>query len=229
MRALSATELLSVWQSGSNQIPLQRALTMLAAACPETPADLLARLTIGQRDAQLLTLREMMFGSELSSLAECPECGEKIELSFSCSDIRAATETTTRAEFAVESNGREVHFRLPTSEDLLAIKSSEQLLQRCALNGDNHITEDLVYAAGEAMSTADPMADVHARMNCSNCTHAWEAPFDILAFLWREISASARMLLHAVHTLASAYGWTEKDILALSPARRGIYLEMANG
>ena len=36
MRALSATELLTVWESGRNQIPLQRALTMLAVACPET-------------------------------------------------------------------------------------------------------------------------------------------------------------------------------------------------
>src|ERR1041385_6885470 len=146
MRALSATELLSVWQSGSNQIPLQRALTMLAAACPDVPADLRARLTIGQRDAQLLTLREMMFGSELSSLADCPECGEKIELSFSCSDIRAATETATPAELAVEWNGREVPFRLPTSEDLFVIKSPEQLLQRCVLNGDNDVTE--VFARG---------------------------------------------------------------------------------
>ena len=70
------------------------------------------------------------------------------------------------------------------------------------------------------MSGADPMADIHLALNCPSCEHKWEAPFDIVAFLWREISAAARRLLREVHTLASAYGWTETEILALSPARR---------
>jgi len=88
MHALSATELLSVWESGSSQIPLRRALAMIAAACPEVSSDSLANLTIGQRDARLLALREAMFGAELAGITDCPECGEKIELSFNCSDIR---------------------------------------------------------------------------------------------------------------------------------------------
>jgi hypothetical protein len=29
-----------------------------------------------------------------------------------------------------------------------------------------------------------------------------------------------------VHTLASAYGWSESEILSLNPARREFYLEM---
>jgi hypothetical protein len=33
-------------------------------------------------------------------------------------------------------------------------------------------------------------------------------------------------VLREVHILASAYGWREDDILAMSPARRRIYLEM---
>jgi hypothetical protein len=31
-----------------------------------------------------------------------------------------------------------------------------------------------------------------------------------------------------VHTLASAYGWSESEILALSDARRRLYMEMVN-
>jgi hypothetical protein len=76
------------------------------------------------------------------------------------------------------------------------------------------------------MSNADPMADIHLALNCPSCEHKWMAPFDIVAFLWREISAAARRLLREVHTLASAYGWTESEILALSPVRRRAYLEM---
>src|SRR6516164_8225495 len=113
MHALSATELLSVWESGSSQFPLQRALTVLAAACPEVSLESLADLTIGQRDARLLALREKMFGAKLIGITDCPECGEKIELSFNCSDIHPQTETEP-SELAVQSNGREVRFRLPT-------------------------------------------------------------------------------------------------------------------
>ena len=229
MHALSATELLSVWELGSSQIPLQRALTMLAAASPEASSDSLARLTIGQRDARLLALREMTFGSELTGVTDCPECGEKIELSFNCSDIRPPAETEPPSELAVKSNGREVRFRLPTSADLLAVNSPEQLLERCLLSGGDHLTENLRAAVGEKMSSADPMADIHLALNCPSCEHKWEAPFDIVAFLWREISAAARRLLREVHTLASAYGWTETEILALSPARRRTYLEIVNG
>jgi hypothetical protein len=229
MRALSATELLSVWECGNVQVPLQRALTMLGAACPESSSDSLARLTIGQRDVQLLALRQLMFGSEITGVTDCPECGEKIELRFNCSHIRSTKEAEPPNELVIQSNGREVRFRLPTSADLLAVSSAEQLLERCSLRGDDHIQKDFFAAVGEKMSNADPMADIHLALNCPNCEHKWEAPFDIVAFLWREISAVARRSLREVHTIASAYGWTETEILSLSPARRRAYLEMANG
>jgi hypothetical protein len=229
MHALSARELLSVWEAGTNQRPLQRALAMLAAVSPETSSDSLARLTIGQRDARLLALREMMFGAEVTGVTDCPECGEKIELSFNCSDIHPASETEPPPELAVQSNGHEVRFRLPTSADLFAVSSSEQLLERCLLTGGNYLTDDLVPAVAEKMSSADPMAEIHLTLSCPSCEHNWAALFDIVAFLWRELNAAARRLLREVHTLASAYGWTEAEILALSPARRRVYLEMASG
>lgn len=229
MRALSATELLTVWESGRSQAPLERALTMLAVACPEVSSDSLARLTIGQRDARLLTLREITFGSEITGVTECPECEEKIELSFNSSDIGLATESEPPNELVVQANGGEVRFRLPTSADLLAANNAEQLLARCLLRSGDHLTEDFRISVGEKMLRADPMAEIRLTLGCPSCAHKWEAPFDIVAFLWREISAAARRLLSEVHTLASAYGWTETEILSLSPGRRRAYLEMASG
>jgi len=229
MRALSATELLSVWELGCNQIPLQRALTMLTAGCPEASFDSLANLTIGQRDARLLALRELMFGSELSGVTDCPDCGEKIELRFDCSQILSTTEAESPNEVVVQTNGRSMRFRLPTSADLLAVETPGQLLERCLLSSGNHLAEDLVPVVSDKMSSADPTAEIRLALNCPSCENKWAAPFDIVAFLWREISAAARRLLREVHELASAYGWTETEILGLSAARRRIYLEMANG
>ena len=53
--------------------------------------------------------------------------------------------------------------------------------------------------------------------------------FDVAAFLWASVERWALLTLRDVHQLALAYGWGEGDVLALSPLRRQLYLEMAYG
>jgi hypothetical protein len=79
---------------------------------------------------------------------------------------------------------------------------------------------------GERMSLADPLAETRLSLHCPKCENDWEETLDVVAFLWAEIEARARRLLLEIHTLASAYGWTETEILSLSDNRRTRYLEM---
>jgi hypothetical protein len=65
-------------------------------------------------------------------------------------------------------------------------------------------------------------------LTCPQCAHQWQAPLDIVSFLWSEVHAWAIRLLREIHELASAYGWSEAEILALSPWRRRAYLELVN-
>ena len=81
MRMLSAVKLLDIWERGLTQSPVERALTLLAAACTEASIEALAQLSIGQHDALLLTLCEWTFGPQFISLTTCPTCGERLELS----------------------------------------------------------------------------------------------------------------------------------------------------
>ena len=74
MRALSAADLLTVWERGVTHSLAQRALTLLALACAETPPEQVAQFSVGQRDMLLLALREQTFGSQLASIATCPAC-----------------------------------------------------------------------------------------------------------------------------------------------------------
>ena len=76
------------------------------------------------------------------------------------------------------------------------------------------------------MALADPMAEIRLALNCVGCSNQWEETLDIASFLWTEIASRAKRLLREVHTIASAYGWTEGEILSLSEARRALYLEM---
>jgi hypothetical protein len=73
----------------------------------------------------------------------------------------------------------------------------------------------------------DPQAEMLLDLSCPTCGHAWQAVFEIVTFLWTEIRVRARRLLREVDALARAYGWAEGDILAMSEARRGLYLQMA--
>jgi hypothetical protein len=86
------------------------------------------------------------------------------------------------------------------------------------------LPQDVVDAVTDRMAEGDPLADIQVAVSCPICNHIWRAALDIVSFLWSEIDNLAARLLRDVHTLASAYGWREKDILALSPGRRQFYL-----
>jgi hypothetical protein len=225
---LSAAALLAVWEQGQGAAPARRALLLLAAATRQPLADL-AVLSVGERDAALLTLRERCFGTRLESIAGCPACAAQLELAFHVADIRVAQPDAPREVWAA---GRRLAFRLPTAGDLLALAeggapaTSALLLQRCVPDADPHIVAEAEAALAEALAAADPQADVRLALTCPACGHAWRAPFDIATFFWAEIEAWALRMLRDIHTLAQAYGWSEAAILDLSPLRRQQYLEL---
>lgn len=243
MRSLSASELLDVWERGLSQSSIQRALTLLTAACPESPPDKLFNFSIGQRDGLLLTLREQMFGSQLVSFAVCPGCGDRLELSFTVNDIRIAPEIKPVPVLSLKVEDYEVQFRLPNSRDLVAVSQSDlrtmrqQLLACCILSASldsatlslADLPATVINAVLAEMAQVDPQADVQLLLSCPGCHHQWLVTFDVVSFLWSEIDALARRLLREVHTLAAIYGWREADILAMSPQRRQLYLEMIGG
>jgi len=256
VQPFSAAELLCIWEGGRRESPVEQALTLLASACPGTPHEVLAALSIGQRDACLLDLRERLFGPVFSSLAACPGCGEQLEMNFHVRDLRAPGVPEPTQPLSLARSGYELSLRLPNSLDLLALPSGasmqelrRELFERCLLEfrktapkkGRRHrqdesaarsvseIPDEIVDAAIARMSEADPQADVQLNLTCPCCEGRWKATFDIVSYLWRELQEQADRLLREVHLLASVYGWCEAEILALSSYRRQCYLEMLIG
>lgn len=241
VHALSAAEWLFVWERGRSETPTRRTTMLLAAVCRDATPEELDRLTMGRRDECLLTLRESTFGPLLQSVCRCPECGEELEMAFHASDLRQAQapEEAEALEFA--DHDYAVRFRLPTGGDLAALPADAglaanrlHLLENCVLDarraGQAVAAKDLpnpiVEAIQDRMAQADPQADLKLDLTCPACTHRWDAVFDIGSFFWGELNAWALRILREIHLLATAYGWTETDILALSPLRRQAYLEM---
>ncbi|WP_088240655.1 phage baseplate protein [Calothrix rhizosoleniae] len=241
MRALSAGELLTVWEQGLMQQPVQRALALLTVACQDISPSQLAQLSIGRRDGLLLTLREGIFGSQIQSIATCSKCGERLELTFDVADIRTTTSTEPLEICSVQVDSWEVEFRLPNSLDLIAITSADTsqsaLLERCLLQVREReeiqpiaqLPTQIASAVVTQMAKLDPQADVQLNLCCPACSHQWLSTFDIVSFFWSEIHAWAIRTLREVHILASTYGWGEAEILTMSPYRRRLYLEMIGG
>lgn len=235
MRIPSETDLLTLWEEGQARHPIDRALLLCAWARPDIAADRLAWLPIGVVNAELLNMQAALFGPRVELQLECAHCCELLEIPLDLGDLATAVGgQESGGEIAVDG----FRFRLPASRDLAAIASdldaeaaALRLLHACCVarpDGDVDIA-DAMAQAGVLLEAADPLADPRLDVACPACGRHMEALIDPGSLLWDDVQAYARDVLGQVHTLARAYGWTERDVLSLSPRRRAAYLEMAGG
>lgn len=242
MRALSAIELLEAWEKAAGEDSLEQSLILLEAASVDLPKEALPSLSIGQRDSQLLTLREWTFGPEIVSVTACSNCGDRLELAFNVNEIRASPQER-KEPFVVEKDGYEARFRLPNSLDLRAAQkesdiaaSRRVIFERCVTDArhkgeprsPDQLPPEIINSVAERMAALDPQADVQLDLKCPACGNHKQVAFDIGSFFWSEVNAWAQRVLREVHALASAYGWREAEILSMSARRRQLYIEMIN-
>ncbi|MEM9578074.1 MAG: hypothetical protein AAF999_13800 [Pseudomonadota bacterium] len=226
MTSFSASKLLDLWEASVSRHPIDRALAMLSLAGVAGP---LADLPLGERNWQLMQLRRSRFGDHLSLWLDCPDCGERMTMQFGVSDL--PERAGAPAPVVVDGHA----FRLANSRDLAALVSAadpasaaRSLFRACALSPETlpkgAELDRLMREVGTVMDAADPWADLSFAAQCPSCTAAHDVPLDIGDLLWQELEVVARQLLDHVHLLASAYGWSEKAVLALSDTRRAAYL-----
>jgi hypothetical protein len=207
----------------------------LSLALPGHTLDELRGLTLSQRDQWLLELRGRVFGQRISSIATCPTCGAEAELEFEVDAVRQALRADTAN---ASSPGNTGEIRAATCGDLVDVEPMppgnarrDELLRRCIRSTEEGgLPASLEGATNVELSAAilacDPAAELTIPVTCQSCRQPWSSRFDVVQFLWQELDAWAKRMLAEVHLLASAYGWSERAIVALSPWRRQAYLEM---
>lgn len=232
-----------MWEEGANQTLIQKSLHLLGVACAVSDLNNIAKLSIGERDARLLQLREWMFGPRLINIANCPACAEPVEWETDLRNIRlqALPPEISSKEFHLEVAGFNLRFRLPNSHDLARAAAHsvyrtdpKKLLVDCILAVQHEqkdfpiddLPDHVFGGLDQRMAEEDPQADIRMLLTCPVCSHQWEGQFDIVSYLWVEINTWARHMLQEVYLLARAFGWSEYDILNMSPQRRQLYLEL---
>lgn len=215
--------------------PAARPAALLAVSTGES-VDVVARLPLGERDARLLQWYGDLAGTRLEALTDCPQCREPVELEFDAADVRRSSGGS--GPVSVEGEGWSLTWRPPDSLDFCHAAESGTaeaarciMLERCLTTSGGAANElppaPLMTRLMELAAVADPQADVRLALDCPACGAAWQASFDIGAFLWSRLQAEALRLLGEVHELAAFYSWSEQEILSLTPARRSTYLQLA--
>ena len=232
MKIPSSSEFLSLWERGQRMHPLDQGLLALQAAEVRSSYEELAALPLGQRNCELLALHAACFSEAVAGWTDCPECGQRLEFELNTGDLMS--QHTGGSQPVVTAGG--LAFRLPNSSDLAAAAREQdlrsaavRLLDSCVLEPTHQAatwSDDQIAEVGNRMALADPLAKTRLDMTCSACGHSWVELLDVTMFLWIEVDGEVRRLLHDVHLLASHYGWSEAEILALSEWRRSLYREM---
>ena len=240
MRALTTVDLVDVWEQGWARGSAERALLLLGRTFPYASTEELEAMPLGVRDDQLLQLRERLFGATLESVVRCPGCGESLEIRVDAHELQAPREPRESSGMEWTAGDLSVRFRVPTTRDFLDLEAfsdpdevRRRLIERCVLDAHRgteriqplQLIEEETVALGEQIAQADPHGELTLHAECPSCGHKWESLLDIASFLWQEIDIHVRRLLTEVHTLASAYSWSERDILSMSTLRRQMYLE----
>ncbi|WAZ19838.1 hypothetical protein STRCI_000915 [Streptomyces cinnabarinus] len=235
MTDTGAAVLLATWEAGLAEAPAGRALLLHRTARPDLDGTALPALPVGRRESDLFALRRALFGDRMQVRLDCAACAADMEFDLDAGQFAPRTDGQ---EVTISENGWEVAFRLPGVADLTAAARAADpraaLLARCLVTATHHGTAapasslpaPVQRRIADAVEAADPGADVTIDVACPDCGQATRAELDIASYLWTELDAWARDVLLDVHLLATAYGWSEPQILALSPLRRRYYLEL---
>lgn len=239
---LTTDELLRLTDQKARQSRIEWALELVSIVFPERDWMGWASLPVGKRDRALIQIRISYFGESFEAVARCPGCQEEVEYDVHLNRILDRLPGTEPGWVTVLIEGRMERFRPFTSLDLVHAGSIHEvdqtitaLLALCWDSGNRPRSWVLPYlkqegiqqALSHALAAEDPAAELTVELECGLCRHLWEELIDPPAILRQDVQEAGERVLEEVATLARFYGWSERDILAMPPARRARYLERA--
>ena len=228
--------LLAAWEATVAAPELARGSALVAAAGLADDLAAALDLPVGKSAALAARLHADAFGGEVEGLVTCERCGMLLDVSVPLAGLPAAHGDAT---VVVAPDGAELRVRAPTTRDLLAARDSPDparaLLAAC-VTGEDGAPADHEALGDAALALVDGAAEELAgaaatvvRVACPECGADVAAPLDVGALLAERVERAAGEALADVAELAAAFGWSEAEVLALTPLRRRAYVELARG
>jgi hypothetical protein len=210
-----------------------RLVTTLLAGSGES-ADFWWAQTVGTRIAALLRIVALTEGEDatLPVGLRCSEdaCGEKFEITLPYAALSDVSPDDTAHVTVPLDGGRAAILRRPTGSDLrdwrgVPCESRPQAVAAMldALVVEGKVEPDDVPLIADAMAEHDPLVAFSVSCTCPACGAENDQAVDLEVLALIRLAAVQRALLRDIHVLASRYGWTEREVLAVAPARRARY------
>jgi hypothetical protein len=223
-------QLLAAWEAGSRAPPVARAAVLVRQAELVEDLDAALDLPIGHGAALAARIHAETFGAAIDGILRCEGCDEELDVVVPLAELAGNASAAT-----AEAAGLVV--RAPTTRDLVEAGAADDaprtLMTRCVRDPDGEAVEPDALDA-EQLAEVDAAAEELAgaaglvlRGPCPACGEDATVPLDVGALLWEQVVRSARGLLAEVAELGASFGWSEEDVLALTPPRRRAYLRLA--
>jgi hypothetical protein len=224
LRELRGTEELLLL--GGHRSAPHLALELLTAMAGDA-----GELPVADGEAMLLEIRRAVVGETIEAAVTCPAdaCGGTIDVSFSIAGYlahhrprRVPPVTCEDGPWLAERDG--IAFRLPTLRDQVEVsgapEADRELLSRCLRTPADAAGRRRVQRLMERLA---PALSDYVGGDCPMCGARVEVYFDVEQFVLRELRDVASFLHEEIHLIASRYGWSEAEIVALPRSRRAAY------
>ncbi|MGW5363820.1 hypothetical protein [Actinopolymorpha pittospori] len=224
-----AAATLDLWESlTATALPARGAAVVVArGVAPDLDAACDLPLAVAAREA-LAELRERV-GPALDTALSCPVCEALLDVPLDLDEVLAGSE--------VLADGMRVDgvlVRGPTTADVLAALDSADpaatLRARCVTwpegtvpYADAELTARVAAAAEQLAGSAG----VSVRLDCPECGGDVLADVDVVRLVTERVTEQAQAVLADVAVLAAVFGWSEREVLEMSPARLRVYLGLA--
>ncbi|MCQ0091223.1 hypothetical protein FGD77_05805 [Roseovarius sp. M141] len=214
LAAPTGSAILDIYGQGMAAGPADRAALLCAAGGGDADA-----LSIGDVDRTIWGWLTALFDGPQEAVMTCEECGEGVEFA-----LPAGFALPARSELGdglhVPYGGARYPVRFPRLSDIRGGNLARTALSKDAPWGDPAFEA----AAQAALLEADPALQVDLKLECAACGAVQVQPLDVAGFAWARIEQAARRVVQEVAKLARAFGWSEAELTAMTPARRAIWL-----
>lgn len=219
--------------------PLPRRVSRVLAAALEhvggerASVEVVEELCVADRQFLMQQLDRRLGSDALWLTSRCAQCQEPFDLALRWSAFPVREAGAGFPQGVVETRQGVVRVRVPNGGDQAALVSvargpegARALLARCVLAGDAPVDlarlsqEELALLEAE-LERLSPAVVTRVQAVCPACGASGAVEVNPYRCL-----ARASGVMEEVHVLASAYHWSEREILALPLSRRRKYLRL---
>jgi predicted RNA-binding Zn-ribbon protein involved in translation (DUF1610 family) len=236
-RTLTGEVELSILEAGRDRrsVP-QRVTAVLTAALAElggaaVEAETVRALSVADRQYLMRRLAVEIGVEESWIAARCPQCGASFDIPVRHGELPVKPAGEGYPFATVDTSLGPVRFRVPDGADQEAVagiadprEARRALASRCSDDLAGELSDEDLDRAEAALEAVAPEVVTRAQAACPDCGEAAEVHLDPYVCL----GAANSGLFLDVHALASAYHWSEKEILAMPRERRRLYLSLVD-